>query len=102
MKNWEQTTIELKIPQLNDIVVEFKYIGDKPIKQINKSCGCTGYKWYDTNMLKVIIEAGYVKSHVHPKLYEQGVREYTKIITLDVIYEDGTSDKLKVQAIVHE
>lgn len=102
MKNWEQTEIKLNIEQLRDIVVQFKYVGEKPIKEIRKSCGCTGYKWVNTNTLEVIVETGFVKSHVHPKLYEQGHKEYTKLVTLDVMYEDNTFDKLKVEATVHE
>lgn len=102
MKNWEQTEINTEVKQLNEIIVYFKYIGDKPIKNIQKSCGCTGYKWEDTNTLKVMINTELVKANVHPKTYEQGKKDYIKSANLTVNYEDGTFDKLKVEARVYE
>ena len=102
MKNWENTEIETEVKQLQEIVVYFKYISTQPILNIQKSCGCTGYNWEDVNTLKVKVDTGFVKDNVHPKLYEQGKRDYIKSATLTVNYKDGTSDKLKVNARVYE
>jgi hypothetical protein len=99
---WNTKISKPEVTELSDIIVEFKYLGDKNIKSINKSCGCTSYKWVSDNTLQLIIETGLVAHNVHPKLLEQGKDFYLKYATVDIIYEDGTKDTLKVEATVNK
>lgn len=102
MKNWENTTFKTVVHENEEIVATFNYIGDKEIRSIKKSCSCTDYKWEDPHTLKAWVSTGFVQSHVHPKLYAQGIREYNKNATITIVYADNTTEQLKIDAKVIE
>jgi len=87
---WDTKIQKAEVTELSDIVVEFKYRGNKRIDRVNKSCGCTAYKWLDPHTLQLTIETGLVRNNVHPNLYEQGKEFYLKYATVDIIYNDNS------------
>lgn len=102
MKNWESLQFKTEVNEGQEIVATFRFLGNKEIEKIYKSCGCTDFVWQDGNILKAWVSTGFVKSHIHPKLYEAGTRKYIKSASLNVIYTDGTSDRLTIEATVKE
>lgn len=102
MKNWESNKFTTTVREGVEVQATFKYLGTKSISRINKSCSCTGFKWEDPETLKVLVSTSFVKSNVHPKMYEAGQRSYEKNASLTVVYDDGTTEDLVVEATVVE
>lgn len=71
---------------------QFTYNGFKKLKLISPSCGCHEVKYNpDTGIVQVKMKTGRVVSHL-------GFRRKDTYLT--VHYEDGTSDKLHLEAII--
>lgn len=100
MTNWTTQKITKTVTEGEDVRVEFDYLGNKLIKNVDPHCGCTSYNW-NGNILKVLIETDLV-SHVLPKALYELKKEYYKNTSLDVYYEDGTKDKLEIELTVKE
>jgi len=97
---WNKTKIITEVKEASDIIVEFVYEGNKEIKTVNKSCGCTKAKWVNPDTLQLIINTGLVKDNVHPNLLKEGKDYYFKYATVDIIYGDNSKETLKVEAKV--
>jgi hypothetical protein len=95
---WNNTKIELEIVETNPIKAVFEYAGDKKVKEVKKSCSCTSSTWIEPTKLQLTANTTLVKDVVPKRLYEQGKDFYEKVLTAEVVYEDNTSEMLKVEA----
>ena len=100
-KNWHPQIHEVEALDIDPIKVEFKYLGDKKIKKVNKSCSCYGTK-LNNGILTVHLENELVKNKVNTKLYREGKRDYIRNAVVTIVYEDNTTEELKVTATIKE
>lgn len=89
MENWDKLEHDFGIVRPKDVLVtEFNYIGKKEIKEIEPTCNCVSYKWFDSNNLRI----------------RWNVRAYTRNTQVSknvlILYEDGTFDDLTLKAFV--
>lgn len=100
MSNWNTKKIEKEALEGQDEQLEFIYLGDKKINKTLPHCGCTSYKW-DNNTLKVSVRTDLV-SYVLPKEVYKNKKTYNKSTSVDVYYDDGSTDNLKIDLTVKE
>ena len=91
---WDKKEFNTEALEATTVHIDFNYEGDKEIKSINKSCGCTNVKWVDSSTLRLSIDVGLVEHNVHPRLNKD---YYIKFATVDIIYADDEVDTLKVE-----
>lgn len=90
LKEWEATSIDKgTVKQGIKLLYEFIYNGDKVIKDVTASCGCTAAK-SDGNKIKATLSTS-VPNHLNEV-------QYKKKIT--VTFADGSSNELFLLAKV--
>jgi len=98
---WDKTFVEKEVLEFTQVEETFEYKGDKYISRVVKSCGCTKAKKEDNKVI-LTINTDPVKSKVHKRLYDQGKRDYFKKVSVDVVFNDGSVDKLTLNLHVLE
>jgi hypothetical protein len=99
--NWDKRYQKIYAREGEDVIVSFKMVVDKEIKEIVPSCNCTSYTFKD-NILKTTVSASPVKVILPKKAYEEGIRDYTTRKHFKVNYADGTAERLIFEVIVNE
>lgn len=87
--NWNKTIHDFGIVSKGSThIAEFEYLGTKPIKEVELTCNCTGFK-LTGNCLQV-------KWNIKPN----PTASYQSTKTLLIIYEDDTLDELTLTAYI--
>lgn len=89
MANWDKQIHDFGVvPKGSVLKTEFEYLGTKPIKEIEPTCNCVGYK-LEGNCLQL-----------KWKVKENPVQSYQSNKVVMVIYDDGTLDDLTLTAYI--
>lgn len=87
-----------------DITRTFTYHSNKPISKFTKSCSCTSFD-FKNNILTINVghsELPHPKYQLNKQVYDNGVREYNKNVSVTVHYEDETTTVFQLQIKVKE
>jgi hypothetical protein len=89
---------------LSHVRVGFIYGGSiqDNIDKISTSCDCSGYTVVNDQCLIVKINIDKVKDKLNPRIYESGTRNYTKLVTVDVVDKDNKKETLKIHLNIYE
>lgn len=96
--SWNRSTRHFgDIEEGETLSFSFKYFGNKKYKSHSASCGCTTGVWIN-NSLQVLFKP----KDVPADIINSGVDNYISKKFITVYWDDNTSDRLTLIAIVYE
>lgn len=93
---WEKPYINLgSIKERVTVPMEFKYLGDKEVKEVNPGCvKCTTVSYnHNTKVLSAKYSPGRLPKHLEGTFYSVNINK-----PIEVVYTDGTKDVLYFSA----